>query len=107
MKNLIMGLALFYSSLTMAKSYTCQFEDTNHSGKVNIHVNGTKAKLSLFRGTQKNDYPKCNAKRDDFGLLIDCSAPNVDLMLLINDDTRIITGGIMSSSFDLFLDLDC
>ena len=103
MKVLILVVALMTSTLCFGKSYTCEYENDGNDHKLSVSIDGGKASLNI----QNKNYKDCKAEKDEFGTLVDCSAMELDLMVLVNDGSEGTSGGIMSSTFDLFVDLEC
>ena len=100
---LIMGLLI--SSLASARSYDCDVKNDSDSN-IFISVRGQKADVVL-ENSKRYEY-NCSAERDDFGLLIDCTTTILDFMILLNDEFQYsISGGVMSSTHNLFSDIEC
>ncbi|MBD64203.1 MAG: hypothetical protein CME62_03295 [Halobacteriovoraceae bacterium] len=103
MKCLLITTLLFLPLLAQAKTYQCQYDHEGKLEKLKVVISPKMLELS-FKG---KEYTNCTKEKDEFGTLVDCGIRDLDLMVLINDAGDTITGGIMSSSFDLFVDLDC
>lgn len=98
-------LSLLTSPLASARSYECDVKDDSTSN-INISVRGQRAEVVLQNST-RYEY-NCLAERDDFGLLIDCTTTMLDFMILLNDEYQhSISGGVMSSTHNLFSDIEC
>jgi hypothetical protein len=108
-KLMILSTLLFSQGLWASsnKNYQCQFTDNGRIGKANIQVGKQLGAIELIHSDGHYSYQACQIDKDDFGTLIDCSEKDIDLMILLNDDTKRVNGGIMSSTHNLFLDLDC
>jgi len=104
MKTLLLGL-LLTSQFAFAVEYKCKF-DQDKSGDLSIQTNGSNAKVELSL-SKSYVYSNCKSTKDDFGVLIDCNSPGLDFMVLINNEVRPASGGIMSTTHDLFVDIDC
>jgi hypothetical protein len=106
MKYLI-TLILCIPSLAMATTYNCTYELESSEYALKITTRGNKAKININIAGKKKKYSKCSVNQDDFGTLIDCSNHRLDLMILLNESDDSNSGGIMSSTHDLFLDIQC
>lgn len=93
--------------IAFGETYNCQFESDLGVGTLQLNIMARRAsvKLKLNRRTYK--YLDCSSEKDDIGTLIDCNAGNLDFMLLLNRNISPASGGIMSSTHNLFVDLDC
>jgi hypothetical protein len=105
--KLLIALILCIPTLAMSKSYNCTYDLDDSSYSIKVSTRGKKAKVSLNLQTKTKKYSKCAITKDDFGTLIDCSNHKIDLMILLNDSDGSNSGGIMSSTHDLFLDIQC
>lgn len=103
MKALIITTLLLLPVLVQAKTYECKYDRDGKLESLKVVISHKANSLS-FMG---KIYQKCSTEKDEFGTLVDCGNDELDLMVLINDAGQDVTGGIMSSSFDLFVDLDC
>ena len=110
MRTIIFVSLIIFSQSILAsynKNYTCHFNNKGLSGKANIQIDKQIGGIELTHSNGHYSYQACAVDKDDFGILIDCSEKDIDLMILLNDDSKRVNGGIMSSTHDLFLDLDC
>lgn len=108
--KLIIVSTLLFSQVLWAssnKNYQCEFSDNGQPGKANVQLGKHLGGIELIHSDGRFSYQACQIDKDDFGTLIDCSEKDIDLMILLNDDTKRVSGGIMSSTHNLFLDLDC
>lgn len=103
MKLLIVLLTLCFCTFAQAKSYSCEYENNGDLKKLEVSIDGKAAQLKIAG----KEYKKCKVDKDEFGQLVDCSELDLDLMVLVNETQESTTGGIMSSTFDLFVDLEC
>ena len=103
MKTLILVLLMLGSTSVMAASYNCTFDNDGEDGQISLNISGSSAELTLTYDGNKKEYKKCKVSKDDFGRLSDCSELDQDLMVLVNEES----GGIMSSTLDLYVDLEC
>lgn len=94
---------LIASSFVHAKSYDCKYENDNERKKIDITIKDGNGSIVL----DGKKYNNCKLDKDEFGQLLDCGDLELDLMVLVNQTEENITGGIMSSTYDLFVDLEC
>ena len=113
MKSIIMIMAMTFFTLlpklALAAIYNCSYETDNKKGRVSIKTNSDNdlATVKLIKDYKNFSYSNCLTSRDEFGLLIDCKSVNLDFMVLIGTTAQITSGGIMSTTHDLFVDIDC
>ena len=93
--------------LAQAGNYKCRFNADEGNGTVNIYVKNKFATINLNFQQSVQTYRGCDATKDDFGLLIDCNSGNLDFMILLNNEVSPASGGIMSSTHELFVDINC
>lgn len=105
--KLLLTLLLMLSISAQAKVYECLIESDEESGSVKVSVQKKKANVLLHHDAKKTTYKNCQSNRDEFGLLIDCNNSEIDFMILINDEIAPASGGIMSNTHSLFVDLEC
>lgn len=105
--KILCSLMLFLSFGAQAKGYSCLIESDDVSGSLNISMKNKKAVIVLKYDGGEKTYDDCTANRDEFGLLVDCNKGERDFMVLINDELSPATGGIMSTTHELFVDLEC
>lgn len=108
MKHTLMTLLLAVSTIAYGESiYSCQFQLDDGEKKVKIEMTGNdKAKVILEHNGTKS-LNNCKADKDEIGLLVDCSTKKLDFMILLNNEIGPPSGGIMSSTYDLYADIDC
>jgi hypothetical protein len=106
MKFLITALLLL-PSVGFSANYNCNFSTDEGAGSLNISIKGSKASIDLDNNGDKYSYKNCKVEKDDIGLLVDCNTGNLDFMILLNNEVRPASGGIMSSTHELFADVDC
>ncbi len=107
MKILILLTSLTFSLNLLSKTYNCSFTHNDSEDQVELKVNKKKTITHLeFKGQEYN-YKDCKTQKDQFGTLIDCNSGLTDLMILLNEQEKPASGGIMSSTHDLFVDLKC
>ncbi|MDP7321057.1 MAG: hypothetical protein QF441_10635 [Bacteriovoracaceae bacterium] len=107
MKALLSILLLIPTMALASEGYECHFASSYNADGVKIDINGQFSQVELIHKGKKSFYKKCKAEKDDFGLLIDCTQGLTDFMILLNNEVRPASGGIMSSTHDLFVDIDC
>lgn len=103
----ILLLILSLPSITYAKRYICSYEKNGKDYPVKVYTQRKSTRVIVYTERSKERFHNCSYIRDDFGKLFDCSSHKLDLMILIGKDKGIESGGIMSSTLDLFLDLKC
>lgn len=105
MKYLVITL-LIMSTPTFARTYHCEFVDSlQKSGTLSITISGRRASIDLRAPSKRVRDNKCSMKKEEYGTLIECSRSE-DIMILLNQ-SRQTTGGIMSDSLNLFVDIEC
>lgn len=108
MKALTIILTFFFSiNMAQAASYECEFESSNPKDSINIKLSGKLAKVKLNHNNKTNSYKNCRVEKDDVGVLIDCNSDVIDFMILLNNEVRPASGGVMSSTHELYADIDC
>ncbi len=103
----LMTFLLMFPFICFAQSYDCKYSTANGSGTLDLLIKGKTANVSLVYEGKDFSYENCKAEKDDIGLLIDCNAGSLDFMVLLNNEVRPASGGIMSSTHELFADVDC
>ncbi len=108
MKKLIYTImALTVMNGSLAQEYKCVFISDNESDGVSISMSQKNANVTVIYEDKKHQYKSCKVEKDDVGVLIDCSAGSLDFMILLNNQVSPAAGGIMSSSLNLFSDINC
>ena len=108
MKGISIFLTFFFSmGFAQAASYECEFESRNSNDSININLSGKLAKVRLNLNDKPHSYKNCRVEKDDVGVLIDCNSDAVDFMILLNNEVRPASGGVMSSTHELYADIDC
>lgn len=105
--KIIFILILLLPAIGLGKPINCDFEFKSGHGKLKLTVKENRARVRLNYQRGIYTYKNCNANKDEFGLLIDCNTGNLDFMVLLSDSIKSLTGGIMSSTHNLFVDIDC
>lgn len=105
--KIILLFVLTLPYISFAKTYKCKYFSNGKEQNIKIKTKKSTAKVWLELERNKRTYSNCERIKDDFGVLIDCNRNNLDLMFLLTEEDQIIRGGIMSSTFDLFLDIEC
>ena len=107
MKKYMVLFLVFASQQVFSETYNCTFTHENEREELQLKVYQTIASTSLgFTGKEYN-YRDCKTQKDQFGTLIDCNSGLTDFMILIDEKGQQTSGGIMSSTHDLFVDLNC
>jgi hypothetical protein len=106
MKLLIAALILL-PSIGYSATYNCHFTTDEGDGNLRIAIKGSKASIELSNSGKNYTYKNCKVEKDDIGILVDCNAGSLDFMVLLNNEVRPASGGIMSSTHELFADVDC
>lgn len=88
-------------------TYNCHFESNQGDGTLQLKIIAKEASVKLRYNKRTYKYFDCSSEKDDIGTLIDCNTGNLDFMLLLNRNISPASGGIMSSTHNLFVDLDC
>lgn len=106
--NIILVTLFLIPTLGYSMTYQCDFENEDGvRGDVKLVLKRRSADVSLDNGSSLKRYNNCDISNDDFGILIDCNAGNLDFMILLNNKVKPAKGGIMSSTHNLFVDIEC
>lgn len=89
------------------KSYDCKYKINDSEEVVEIKTKPRSAAVTLNHLGKMYNYNKCKTVKDEIGILIDCNRGSLDFMILLNNEVRPASGGIMSSTHELFVDIDC
>ena len=103
----LLALLLITQPLCYGMTYKCEFVSDNPSDELKISLDKSEATVLVKFENQKHEYSKCKLEKDDVGVLIDCSAGRLDFMILLNNQVSPAAGGVMSSSLNLFTDINC
>lgn len=103
MKFLLTLSLLTFSLCAFSAMHSCQFESDSSDGSISVDLKGTLAEVTLKRRGSEKKYTNCKISKDEFGNMFDCNQGDIDFMVIVNEDT----GGIMSSTEELYEDLDC
>ena len=107
MKKYIALFVFFASQQVWAINYNCTYTHKNEREALQLIVQRTTASTNLSFKGKEYSYRDCLTLKDQFGTLIDCNSGLTDFMILIDEKSKPTTGGIMSSTHDLFVDLEC
>ncbi len=88
-------------------TYKCDLGSNKKNDKIEINIKKKSIKISLTEHNKKYIYKNCKKEKDDVGLLLDCTAGNLDLMILLSPELKPISGSIISSTHNLYEDINC
>lgn len=106
MRTLLAALLLL-PTIGYSANYSCNFTSEDGTGSLQISINKSNARVDLTNNGNATSYKFCKVEKDEIGLLVDCNSGNLDFMVLLNNEVRPASGGIMSSTHELFVDVDC
>lgn len=99
--------SLFLSNIVYAKTYTCTFTHEQQREQLELKVKKSISTTNIELNGKEYTYNNCKTQKDQFGTLIDCNSGLTDFMILLDEKNKPTSGGIMSSTHELFVDLKC
>lgn len=94
-------LSMLLPLLSFGQDYHCLIDDPDLSGRIAI----VKSEIQINLNDKIIKFNNCDSQKDDYGLTLNCD--DDDFIILINNELSPATGTVMSTSLDLFVDLDC
>ena len=100
-------ISLLFSLQAFGTDLNCSFEDeSGEQGQIEVTITNSTASINLQSAELHMQKQNCKIKKEEYGHLIDCQSAQ-DITLLLDKLRSGASGGVMSQSLNLFVDINC